>query len=950
MTRRSFHWGPLLLVLSLAACQGSPMVGLSTPEKGDHSFVSAAPDSNSRGAFGAEDGNSNQAAPSTDSQTAEREIEEADLVKVVGDTLYALNSYRGLFVIDMSTPDQPRMLGHLDLYGYPVEMYVRDGRAYVILTNYFRVWAVDDEGDPEVGSSVTVLDVMDSANPYLLSSFHMPGWVTDTRIVGDVLYAVANRYSWFWYYDGGSDEDSTTVMSIDVADPFNIHQVDSYQFQKCDGWDNHIHVTQQALYVASSCWDYDAYHTQIRSVDISDPAGHMALGAQVDVDGIVRDRWGLDEFDGVLRVLAADDWWGGSAPSLYTFQVESPTVIRPLARLQLSVPDDERVMATRFDGPRGYVITYRQIDPLFVLDLSDPTHPLQLGALEMPGWVDHIVPRGNRLVALGHDDSAGPWHLSVSLFDVSDLSHPALLDRVAFGEGWGWLTDERDNFEKVFKVLDDLNLILVPFMEWVDAPNGWGHYRGGVQLIDFTRNSLALRGHAEHKGYIRRALVLGGRLVTLSDQRLEVLDITDRDHPLVTGRLSLSRNVTQLALVNGYSIQLVGDWYSSDTAIVVMPLSHPDLGEPTAEVFLPAPYARLFTEGDHVFVVYRDQDQGRVTLQSIDLSDPRSPRLAGSLVLPESFDSYGYYYGWLSWGGWAPYSYDSVVQVGTNLVFHSAQPYWDWAYGEDEDGQPQQRRWDELMVVDLSDADNPAMVSRLTLQGMDWVSGLMAAGDDLVFTHFEYINVPWDPERSYVRYFFDRLALSDPSAPRLTASVNVPGYVVGFDTSRGLIYTADYQYGPDGSVERTFNALELQGNLAVLLDRIALPDNATIPMISGNKAVFVVNDWWYDDQSQTYGASSALQGIDLSVASRLRMGPARDLPVRWAVPVLLDANRLVLGASWYVAGALVYDVSNLDSPRFLAHLRTDGWISDVVFSGSSLYVATGPYGVHRIDL
>ncbi len=962
MRRLPYYFGLLILVVSVTACQGGPLVGVSNPKKGDQSFVSAAPGSGARGGYGLEDGvagtNGQQAAPSTEAHSPDREIEEADLVKVVGSTLYALNSYRGLFVIDMSSPDHPSIVGHLDLYGYPVEMYVRDGRAYVILTNYFRVYCLDDEEeDPEVGSSVTVLDVVDQANPYVLSSFHMPGYVTDTRIVGDVLYAVSNRYSWFWYYDGGDEQDTTTVMSINVADPFAIRQMDSFTFQKCEGWDNHIHVTQQAVYVASSCWDYDSYHTQIRYVDISDPAGHMALGAQVEVPGIVRDRWGLDEYEGVLRVLAADNWWGGSAPSLFTFQVNSATDIRPLATMQLVMPQDEQVMATRFDGPRGYVVTYRQIDPLFALDLSDPAHPMQMGELEMPGWVDHIVPRGDRLVALGHDDSGDHWRLSVSLFDVSDLNNPALLDRVSFGEGWSWLTDERDNFEKVFKVLDDLNLILVPFMQWVDDPHGWGHYAGGVQLIDFTRDSLALRGQAPHRGYIRRALMLGDRLVTLSDQHLEVLDITDRDHPRRTGQVSLSRNVTQLAVVNGYSVQLVGDWYSSDTSIVVLPLSNVDLGEPVAELYLPAPYGKLFTSGNHVFVVYRDADTGRVTLQSIDLNDPRAPRLAGSLVLPEDFDSYGYYYGWWYWGGWYPYAYDSVVKVADSLVFHSAQPYWDVVYegGEDgadgdEGGQSEDRRWDELAIVDLSNPDSPALVSRLVLNGMDWVAGLRAAGDQLVFTHYEYVSVPWDPERSYVRYYFDRVDLSDPAAPALAAPVNVPGYVLSYDQTRGLLYTTDYQYAPDGSMERTFNSLEIHGNIAVLLDRIVLPDNATLPLVSGSRAVFVVNDWWYDEDTQTYGASSALQSIDLSAANRLRLGAARDLPVRWAVPVLLDSNRLVLGASWYVSGALVYDVSNLNAPHFLAHLRTDGWISDVIFDHDTVYVATGPYGVHRLDL
>ena len=642
-------------MLGAAACSSTPDVP-HAPDPGDSDFISAAPGGG--GAYGAAEDSSTEGgrneAPAAQETTPEREIEEADIVKLDGNLLYALNSYRGLYIIDMADPDDPEILGHQDMFGYPVEMYVRDGRAYVVLSNYFRMWlTADGDADPEVGSNVTVVDVLEPSAPFVLSRFHMPGYVTDTRIVGDVLYTVSNRYWWFWYYGGHDNEDTTTVMSLNIADPATIHLVDDYTFDRCEGWDNHIHVTTEAIYVASSCWDYDGYSTQVRYVDISNPAGQMALGAQFEFEGVVRDRWALSEHDGVLRVVAADTWWSTDNPRIHTYNVTSPTQIQPLATLELQLPRPESVTATRFDGERAYVVTYERIDPLYTVDLSDPTTPVQSGELEMPGWLDHIVPRGNRLVALGHDEVNGETRLAVSLFDVTQLSQPTLLSRVHFGEGWGWLTDERDNFDKVFKVLDGPGLILVPFMQWVEnSQTGWWRYKGGVQLIDFTNDALTLRGHAQHDGYIRRALVHNHRLVTLSDQRLQVMDIGDRDNPTPTADLALSRNVTQFAVMGNYAVQLVGDWYRGNTSVVVLPLSDPDLGEPIAELAIEAPYARLFSNDDHLFVLYRDVEDYSIKLQSVDLSDPSNPQLAGLLTLPETFDTYGYYYGWWWWGSW----------------------------------------------------------------------------------------------------------------------------------------------------------------------------------------------------------------------------------------------------------------------------------------------------------
>jgi uncharacterized secreted protein with C-terminal beta-propeller domain len=921
----------------------------SAPDLGDTEFASASP--NQGGAYGAVGDASNEAGrqdPGAAQQTqAEREIEEADIVKIEGDLLFALNSYRGLYIIDMSSPDDPQILGHQEMYGYPVEMYVRDGRAYVVLSNYFRIWLVGDgDSDPEVGSSVTVVDINQPSSPFVLSRFHMPGYVTDTRIVGDVLYTVSNRYWWFWYYGNEDYQDTTTVMSINIADPLDIHQVDAYTFARCDGWDNHIHVTTEAIYVASSCWDYDGYATEVRYVDISDPAGQMALGAQIQFPGVVRDRWAMSEHDGVLRIISGETWWSTEAPRIRTYQINSPTDMDHLATMQIQLPRPESITATRFDGDRAYVVTYERIDPLFTVDLSDPTNPALVGELEMPGWLDHIVPRGDRLVALGHDDVNGETRLAVSLFDVSDLSTPTLLDRVSFGEGWGWLTDERDNYDKVFKVLDDQGLILIPFMQWVDDPQtGWSHYQGGVQLVDFTADDLTLRGHAAHAGYIRRALVYSHRLVTLSDQRLQVLNIADRDNPTPTGDLALSRNVAQFNIVGQHAVQLVGDWYSGNTSVIVLPLSDPDLGEPVSELQIEAPYARLFNHDDHLFIVYRDPDTGTVKLQSVDLSDPAQPQMAGLIDLPEELNTYGYYYGWWWWGyGWWYPRYDSVLQVdGDKLLFHASRCWWYYYPGDTCDP-------DELLVVDLSNPDSPVVASQLTLTGKPWVNGFMAVGSTAVFTHFQHIQTPDPDDHDWVRYYMSRLDLSDPYDPVLLPPVNVPGVVVDANLTQGRIVTEDFQWRTDDTIERSINVCQLFGNVAVLRGREILPDDASRLLVDGDRALFARNKWWYDEQEERYRAESSFQGVDLTNPTAPRLTPEVPLGVPYTGVYMVVGDKAILGTWWYLTGLMVYDISNLDYPVFTKHVRTHGWISDMVPHGDNLYVATGPYGVRTVSL
>jgi uncharacterized secreted protein with C-terminal beta-propeller domain len=954
MKRRVFLCSTVLLLWA-AGCTNTPTVP-SAPIPGDTDFTSAAPDQGGHydTAGTAEDSNGRQEPAAAEGENqAQREIEEADIVKIVGNTLYALNSYRGLYLIDMSNPDSPAILGHQEMYGFPVEMYVRNGRAFVILSNYFRIWALTDgSSDPEVGSSVVVVDVQQPQAPLVLSRFHMPGYVTDTRIVGDVLYTVSNRYWWFWYYGNDDSEDTTTVMSINLADPFNIHQVDSYTFNRCDGWDNHIHVTTEAIYVASSCWEYDGYATQLRYVDISDPAGQMALGAQIQFPGVVRDRWALSEHENVLRVISGETWWSTESPTLRTFQVNTPTDIEPLQTMQIQLPRPESITATRFDGERAYVVTYERIDPLYTLDLSDPAHPLLAGELEMPGWLDHVVPRGDRLVALGHDEVDGETRLAVSLFNVADLTNPILLDRVHFGEGWGWLTDERDNFDKVFKVLDDSGLILVPFMEWIrdDDTYYYGHYRGGVQLIDWNTDDLVLRGHAAHEGYIRRALVYAHRLVTLSDQKLQVLNIADRDNPTLTGELSLSRNVVQFAVVGNHTVQLVGDWWTGDTKLVVLPLSDPDLGTAVAELTVEAPYARFFTHDEHVFVVYRDMEDGTVRLQSVDLSDPTTPALAGTLDLPEAFNSYGYYYGWWWWGwywggwGWWYPRYDSVLQVdGDKLLFHASRCWWYCYPGSECDP-------DEVLVVDLANPDAPALAAQLSLTNRAWINHFMADGSTVIFTHFQHTDYPDANGNNLVRYYMNRLDLSDPYHPQLHQPVNVPGVVIDANLTTGRIITEDFQWTADSTWQRSINTLQLWGDVALLRGRVVLPENSARVLVEGDRALFARNTWTWDEDAQRYRYESSFQGIDLSDITDPRLTAEVPLQMPYNGVYMIVGDKAVLGTWWYLTGLMVYDVSNLDYPVFQKHVPTRGWISDMVPHGSNLYVATGPYGVRTIPL
>src|SRR5207237_9550196 len=110
--------------------------------------------------------------------------------------------YRGLMGFDGSNVDAPRLLGRSAIYGSPVEMIVRNGVATVVVADWYGRL---DNGTPFHGSIVRGLDATDPANIRVLGEAQLGGWVRDTRVVGDVLYAVSEDYGWVYGWGVGGD-------------------------------------------------------------------------------------------------------------------------------------------------------------------------------------------------------------------------------------------------------------------------------------------------------------------------------------------------------------------------------------------------------------------------------------------------------------------------------------------------------------------------------------------------------------------------------------------------------------------------------------------------------------------------------------------------------------------------------------------------------------------------
>jgi hypothetical protein len=901
-----------------------------------------------------------------------RLVEESDIFEIEGGLLYLLNRYRGLQIIDLTDLGAPKLIGHAPIHGYPKEMYLRDGVAYVLVSDYWNYWWRDDGlGTSFHGSQLRLIDVRDPAKPEIVGAIDLEGDCSDSRVVGDALYLVSQRNAFWTNLSSGDVTDETSVISIDLRDPGALKIADQVRFPSASWAEQHLFADEQAFVIASVSWIYDqstswmgAYQTKLQYVDITDPTGRIAVRGTIDLEGRVQERWAIDihaqaldetsEPRRVLRAVSAEDWGNGDV-TLATFDVTEPDAIEALGKLTLQM--DEQLKSTRFDGARGYVVTFKNIDPLFAFDLSNPREPKLLGELEMPGWLDFMVPMGERVVALGRDENS---RLSVSLVDVSGDA-PTLLERVSVGTGWGWVPSDADDYAKIFRVFPEIGLIAFPFSHW-DGES----YRtmSGVQLIDLdlSADKLTERGLIASAGYVERGVLHGeARLLTLSSEIFQAVDIADRGQPKVLSTLELARHVTDFALLGDedLAVQLSGDLDSGELALTVTTRGDPNAVTPIGRLELAAPEARLFLNGQMAWIVYRQRAsphdwQAQTAIQVVDLSAPARPRLRGKLVLPSA-----------THGGYAWRSLDELVRASdTALAIHRQSSVGGWYLEgpivadvamatntrDGDDAAPS----DAIFLVDLSDPDAPRIASTIALADSEWTGSLRAQSGNLYLSDY---TTAVSGGLFVARYRLRAFDVSDLDHPRALPKVSIPGWIVGMSDDGKTIYTQEAAWLGSGAIRHSLHKLSLGETSATLLGTLSLPDGLDVFHVVGDRAYATRYAYGVADSGSATNASATVDQVWRSTSELLSIDLSPD------APALLDrANIPGNGYGWLhaVAGErlyindgsvlFIYALDETGVPSLDRFVRIQWGLQGIVVDDERAYLPSGSYGIQTIDL
>lgn len=341
-------------------------------------------------------------------------------------------------------------------------------------------------------------------------------------------------------------------------------------------YDHDVFVSAEHVYVTSTDSVRDGLTLRSSFTNLFQirlrPEG-VELTATGQVAGRVLNQFSMDEFAGYFRIATTHSGWTAGTFSMNTavfvLDTVGPTldVVGQLANLA----PGETLMSARFLGDRAYVVTYRMVDPLFVIDLSDPTSPTVLGELKIPGFSQYLHPIGNdQVIGIGRN-GGGFWSrgaLQVSVFDVSDDHHPEALSQWLDTSGgeWGGVPLENNPFNlqldhHAVSYFPESRILAVPVWHWQSR---WSVANTDISATRFQPYSLKvlqiddagglhLLGEIAHEHPVVRSLRIGDRLYSISRETQSWLNggadtyLTIKVHSLddpsvLLGRLSLVNN------------------------------------------------------------------------------------------------------------------------------------------------------------------------------------------------------------------------------------------------------------------------------------------------------------------------------------------------------------------------------------------------------------------------
>uniref|UniRef100_A0A7C5YZ41 Beta propeller domain protein n=1 Tax=candidate division CPR3 bacterium TaxID=2268181 RepID=A0A7C5YZ41_UNCC3 len=533
-------------------------------------------------------------------------IDEEDLVKNDDEYIYYVRGQE-IEIAKVYPPQNMQVISTINSESiYFNSLYIYKNR----LIGMGQVKSYNDQSgkeiyDSEYSSGIEIWDVTNKLNPRLLKGWIFKGNILSSRLKNGELYVVMNDYNYWVFSEDFIDSGTEDISQNDILPQYKEYGGEERPLVACTDvwlpdkpWSNNflevigldlnttsyelnnelfwgigstVYMSKNYIYIAAEYylpvtprhfldWIVPSPQPQektiITKVWYSD--GKVMYKGYGEVPGFLLNQFSMDEYKNNLRVAVTKGRWSSLLTNAVYILDENLDIIGKVTGLAKG----EQIYSVRFIEDKGYVVTYRQMDPLFVLDLSNPEEPKVIGKLEIPGFSDYLHPWGDHfLLGFGMETrNIGPGistdGLKIGLFDVSDPNKPKEIDKIVIGGSDSYSYILHDHHALL--VNEKQGWFAIPVEEIGKNPDhieyGPGEvpppripmYQGLYVFAVNVEEGVTLRGkithhnktdmtyecvYSEECGYatrdIKRGVFIGDYIYAISDEALSAHKITD---------------------------------------------------------------------------------------------------------------------------------------------------------------------------------------------------------------------------------------------------------------------------------------------------------------------------------------------------------------------------------------------------------------------------------------
>jgi uncharacterized secreted protein with C-terminal beta-propeller domain len=510
-------------------------------------------------------------------------VDEADIVKTDGTYIYVI-SKQTIIILEAYPAEEAQILSRLTFEGNIKGVFINEDRLAVFEdTNWLYYAEYKMMPDPtnyqSPQTTVRIYNIADRAHPASVRNVSIDGGYFSSRMIGDYVYVLAQQGVYMQQNEvaiprimvSGTTEEipATDIYYTNVTDNFNnyLHvlavnilndQQEPASKSYLLGYASTMYVSPNNIYIAYPSYQNQVETTRIHRIRIEE--GEIDYEATGEVPGHVLNQFSMDEFNGYFRMATTigEVWSTGitaSRNNVYVLDMELDTV----GSLEDLAPG-EKIYSARFMGNRCYLVTFRKIDPLFVIDLGIPAYPQVLGQLKITGYSDYLHPYDeNHIIGIGKEtieaeEGNFAWYqgVKISLFDVTDVAVPKEITKYEIGDRG---TDSPILYDhKAFLFDREKNLLVIPVtvaeIDEAKYPGGvpdnmygdfvWDgayvfhisledglEFRAGITHLP-DNSDLIKSGYWYHSEYsVKRSLYIDNVLYTISELKIKMNSLAD---------------------------------------------------------------------------------------------------------------------------------------------------------------------------------------------------------------------------------------------------------------------------------------------------------------------------------------------------------------------------------------------------------------------------------------